>query len=42
MSGSLVIDVSAMNNLLGVAEVPVGSGNFVGTVQVIIVQNTFK
>ena len=36
MSGSLVIDLSAMNNLLGVAEVPLGSGNYIGTIEVIM------
>ena len=34
MSGSLVIDLSGLNNVLGVAETPVGSGNFVATIQV--------
>ena len=34
MSGSLVIDLCWMNRLLGVAEFPIGSGNFIGTIQV--------
>ena len=36
MSGSLVIDLSLMNNFLGVAEIPLGSGNYIGTVQVFV------